>query len=119
MITNLKDTETLEGSTLELVTKVSDCYPIPTCEWLKDDVTITANETHQIESDGSEYKLIVSNCSSTNEGTYRFKSTNDLGSVETSCQAFVLGKLLFKLLLFDKIVNFSFFFFKYSITNIH
>ena len=75
VITGLNDTEALEGTTLELVTKVSDCYPIPSCEWFKDDVAIVSNETYQIESNGSENKLIISNCSQVNEG--RFKSTND------------------------------------------
>ena len=95
VLTNLKDTNVLEGSKLELFTQLSDCYPIPTVQWLKDETNVIEDAEHLIETNNSILKYVIKNASQQDEGKYCLKAFNDLGSVETSCQANVNGKLFF------------------------
>ena len=52
---------------------------------------LVANEKYQFEVTNSNFKLIVADANQSDEGKYQFKSVNDLGSIETSCQAYVFG----------------------------
>lgn len=71
---------------MELVTQVSDCYPTPQIQWIKDDLSISNDNEHFIlESDNNLHKLIVSSSLETDKGKYLFKANNDLGEAETSC----------------------------------
>ena len=65
---------------------------MPTSEWTKDGQLFNQDSTHLIEQNNSEHKLTVLNASESDEGKYAFKASNELGSVETSCQTSVLGK---------------------------
>ena len=87
----LKNTEIIEGSKLELPVRLSDCYPFPLSEWIKDNQTFLQDENHQIESLNSDHKLIVLKATESDGGSYIFKSSNELGFVETECQASILG----------------------------
>ena len=87
----LKDTEVVEGTSLELVTQLSACYPIPQFEWFKEGTRVEESDRCQLQVAGSDYKLTVLNACQSDEAEYLFKSFNDLGSIETSCQACVFG----------------------------
>lgn len=91
----MKDTEAIEGSKLELPVRLTDCYPVPTTEWSKDNQSFTTDSNHQIESLNSEHKLIVLSATESDEGKYTFKTINELGTAETTCQASVLVKPTF------------------------
>lgn len=95
IVNNLLNIEVVEGGKLELPVRISDCYPVPTSEWTKDGQLFNQDSNHLIEKNNSEYKLIVLNVSESDSGKYAFKSTNELGSVETSCQASILVKPVF------------------------
>ena len=104
MLVGLKNTEIVEGSKLELPVRLSNCYPIPSSEWTKDNQNFIQDENHQIESINTDHKLIVLKATESDGGSYKFKSSNELGSVETECQASILSN-------FFKKNFFSFFFF--------
>ena len=91
ILSNLNDTEVTEGCSLELITRTSHCFPIPIAEWFKEDTNVANDDHYCMESNNSEYKLIVNNATEADQGRYIFKSTNDLGSCETSCEALVFG----------------------------
>ena len=94
ILNNLKDIESVEGSNLELSVRLSDSYPVPKCEWTKNDKIIVNDDSHVIESINSEQRLVILNAKDSDEGIYSFKSYNELGSVETSGKIFILGNLI-------------------------
>ena len=91
MLSDLTDIEVTEGSVLELTARTSDCFPVPTTEWFKDETLMEASERVSMQAVNSDYKLVVSQVTQADEGRYMFKSVNDLGSCQTSCSAFVFG----------------------------
>ena len=70
---------------------MADSYPVPKVDWTKNDQLIINNESHLIETNNSEQKLIILNANESDEGIYSFKSNNEFGSVETSCKTSILG----------------------------
>jgi hypothetical protein len=76
---------------LELSVRLADSYPVPKCDWAINDQLIINNESHIIETNNSEQKLIILNANESDEGIYSFKSYNEFGSVETSCKTSILG----------------------------
>jgi hypothetical protein len=76
---------------LELSVRLADSYPVPKCDWTKNDQLIINSESHLIETNNSEQKLIILNANESDEGIYSLKSYNEFGSVETSCKTSILG----------------------------
>lgn len=96
LISPLADVECVEGTSLELATQLSACYPIPHFEWFTVDADsvetrLEQSERVQLNVTGCDYKLAVLNANQSDETTYLFKASNDLGSVDSKCQAFVFG----------------------------
>jgi hypothetical protein len=95
MVKPLKDLEARETVDFELLAQTSDCYPTTTAQWTKNGVNLTESTEHvTLSSEGNKHKLVVSNPVEADQGTYLVTVSNELGSVETSCNVTVLCKLL-------------------------
>ncbi len=87
----MKDIEAVEGTKLELPVRVSDCFPLPTSTWSKNDQAFVADDGHLIEVNKSDHKIVVANVTDSDAGKYTFKTENELGSAESTTQVTVLG----------------------------
>lgn len=78
---------------MELLTQVSDCYPVPEISWFKDDSKLASDSEHiLLETNKNEHKLTIQSTNENDKGKYVFKAQNELGSDETSCSSTILCK---------------------------
>jgi hypothetical protein len=83
------------------MSQVSNCYPKPVVEWFKNLEKLAENtENTQIFSEENTHKLIISNCTLSDESSFKVVFTNDLGSVETACFVIILGMFILFLFLY-------------------
>ena len=88
---------------IELIALFSNCYPIPEYKWFKDGKIFDQDESHLIQSDSFQQKLVLNKSNESDEGKYSLRSTNEFGTAETSCSGTVQG--LFLTLKFSNIIQ--------------
>lgn len=85
----LADQEVMIDQELRFVVDITGS-PSPKISWTKDDKPVQPDANHLIESNGTNYTLIIKNAKPGDEGKYRVTAENPLGQVESTAQLAVL-----------------------------
>ncbi|XP_052897549.1 obscurin [Anopheles moucheti] len=79
-----------EGDTDVVLEVKADGYPRPKVQWYIDDVEITESRNeYKFQEDGLYYQLVLKEAKAEQQGVYRAKFTNELGTDETSAKTTV------------------------------